>query len=113
MIRLKASKSILAALFAICIATSAGANSHADHSGSKKTAPHVGTLPEGPVITEADIHSAQKMWGDAVVKIGASGAKAPEVAEAATKAAYAFELGPILSIYSYIGAYSCLKPPSP
>ena len=59
-------------------------------------ADHVGTLPDGPAITEADVQAAQKMWGEAVVKIGASGANAPAVAEAAAKAAYAFELGPIL-----------------
>ncbi len=58
-------------------------------------ADHVGTLPDGPAITENDIRDAQKMWGDAVVKIGASGADAPKVAEAAAIAAYAFELGPI------------------
>lgn len=97
MITSKASKSILAALLATCLATSACAHSHAGHSGSsKQLAQHVGTLPDGPAMTEADVRSAQKMWGDAVVKIGASGAKAPEVAEAAAKAAYAFELGPIL-----------------
>jgi len=61
-----------------------------------KLADHMGTLPDGPDITETDIRDAQKMWGDAVVKIGASGAKAPEVAKAAAEAAYAFELGPIL-----------------
>ena len=59
-------------------------------------ADHVGSLPDGPAITEADIRAAQKMWGDAVVQIGASGARAPEVAAAAATAAYAFELGPIL-----------------
>jgi hypothetical protein len=58
-------------------------------------AKHMGTLPDGPEITEEDIRAAQKMWGDAVVSIGAAGAEAPEVAEAAAKAAYAFELGPI------------------
>ncbi len=35
------------------------------------------------------------MWGDAVVAIGRAGADAPEVAEAAARAAYAFDLGPI------------------
>jgi len=59
-------------------------------------ADHIGSLPDGPSITEDDIRAAQKMWGDAVVTIGASGADAPKVAEAAAKAAYAFELGPIL-----------------
>lgn len=59
-------------------------------------ADHIGALPGGPAITEADIRAAQKMWGDAVVKIGASGDQATEVAKAAAKAAYAFELGPIL-----------------
>ncbi|MEM9445557.1 MAG: hypothetical protein AAGA18_09410 [Verrucomicrobiota bacterium] len=56
---------------------------------------HSGTLPSGPEITEADISAAQDMWGSAVVKIGASGDKATEVAKEAAKAAYAFELGPI------------------
>lgn len=59
-------------------------------------ADHIGSLPDGPAITEADIRSAQKMWGDAVVQIGKSGADAPEVAETAAKTAYAFEFGPIL-----------------
>ncbi len=58
-------------------------------------ADHIGTLPEGPDITLDDVKAAQKMWGDAVVKIGAAGDKAPEVAKAAAEAAYAFELGPI------------------
>lgn len=90
-------KRILAALTALCLASSAWAGSHAGHgSASESLAHHIGTLPDGPAITEADIRNAQKMWGDAVVRIGASGAKAPEVAEAAAKAAYAFELGPIL-----------------
>ncbi|MEM9081653.1 MAG: hypothetical protein AAGC74_13285 [Verrucomicrobiota bacterium] len=63
-------------------------------SADEKLAPHMDTLPEGPTITEADIKSAQKMWGDAVVAIGA--AEDPKaVAEEAAKAAYAFELGPI------------------
>jgi len=72
-------------LFFVCIFGTAHA----------KLADHVGTLPDGPAITERDIRDAQKMWGDAVVKIGASGAEAPAVAEAAAKAAYAFELGAI------------------
>ncbi len=59
-------------------------------------ADHIGKLPEGPDITLEDVKAAQKMWGDAVVKIGAAGDKAPEVAKAAAEAAYAFELGPIL-----------------
>lgn len=63
--------------------------------GEEKLAPHIDTLPDGPAITEADIKAAQKMWGDAVVAIGAAGDKAKEVAEEAAKAAYAFELGPI------------------
>lgn len=58
-------------------------------------APNVGTLPEGPAITAADVQAAQKMWGDAVVAIGKAGDKAEETAEAAAKAAYAFDLGPI------------------
>lgn len=66
---------------------------HADNHS--KLAPHMGTLPSGPEITTADIEAAQKMWGDAVVKIGAAGDKAKTVAEEAAKAAYAFELGAI------------------
>ncbi len=67
------------------------------HADEKSTlADHVGTLPDGPTITEADIKAAQKMWGDAVVRIGAAGEKSAAVAEAAAKAAYSFELGPIL-----------------
>jgi len=62
----------------------------------KQLTEQIGTLPSGPKITESDVKTAQKMWGDAVVQIGASGDKAPEVAEAAAKSAYAFELGPIL-----------------
>lgn len=58
-------------------------------------APHMDKLPEGPAITADDITAAQKMWGDAVVAIGKAGDDAPKVAEAAAKAAYAFELGPI------------------
>lgn len=58
-------------------------------------APNVGTLPEGPAITAADVQAAQKMWGEAVVAIGKAGAEAPKVAEKSAKAAYAFELGPI------------------
>ena len=57
---------------------------------------HVGTLPDGPDITEDDIRAAQKLWGDAVVTIGASGEKAKAVATEAAKTAYSFELGPIL-----------------
>ena len=56
---------------------------------------NVGTLPDGPAISEADIATAQKTWGDAVVAIGAAGDRAKEVAEKAAKAAYAFELGEI------------------
>ncbi|MEM7698371.1 MAG: hypothetical protein AAF236_08215 [Verrucomicrobiota bacterium] len=59
-------------------------------------APHVGFLPSGPEITAEDVKAAQKMWGDAVVAIGAAGDDAPEVAEAAARAAYAFDLGPIM-----------------
>jgi len=47
----------------------------------------VGTLPNVNDITEADIRAAQKMWGDAVVQIGAAGKKAPEVAKQAAEAA--------------------------
>lgn len=56
---------------------------------------HVSFLPSGPDITQADVEKAQKAWGDAVVKIGKAGDKAPEVAEAAARSAYAFDLGPI------------------
>ncbi|MEM6910906.1 MAG: hypothetical protein AAF555_04920 [Verrucomicrobiota bacterium] len=58
-------------------------------------APHVTSLPEGPAITAEDVKAAQKMWGDAVVAIGAAGEDAPKVAEEAATAAYAFELGAI------------------
>ena len=66
-------------------------------SGKKvdKMAEHMGTLPDGPKMTEDDIKKAQKMWGDAVVAIGE--AKNPtEVAKKAAKSAYAFEMGPIM-----------------
>lgn len=56
---------------------------------------HVSFLPEGPAITQADVETAQKAWGDAVVAIGKAGDKAPEVAENAARGAYAFDLGPI------------------
>jgi len=59
-------------------------------------AKHVGTLPDGPEMTAEDITAAQKMWGDAVVAIGAAGDDAHKVAEAAAKSAYSYELGPIL-----------------
>jgi len=59
-------------------------------------ADHVGTLPDGPAITEDDIRAAQKLWGDAVVKIGAAGENAKKVAEESAKVAYSYELGPIL-----------------
>ncbi len=58
-------------------------------------ATHVGTLPSGPAITEKDIKKAQKMWGDAVVKIGAA-ENSKEVAKQAAETAYAFDLGPIM-----------------
>lgn len=64
-------------------------------SADEKLAAHSGTLPKGPEITMSDIKAAQDMWGDAVVKIGAAGDKAAEVAKEAAEAAYAFELGPI------------------
>lgn len=60
-----------------------------------KLAPHVDKLPTGPEITVADIQSAQKMWGDAVVAIGKAGDDAAKVAEEAARAAYSFALGPI------------------
>ena len=58
-------------------------------------AKHVDGLPTGPEITIEDIAAAQKMWGDAVVAIGAAGEDAKKVAKEAAKAAYAFEFGPI------------------
>ncbi len=78
---------LLGASVALALSVS---TSHAD------LADHMGTLPDGPDITEADVEAAQEMWGDAVVKIGEAGDDAPAVAEAAAKSAYAFELGPIL-----------------
>lgn len=65
------------------------------NTNAEKLADHMGTLPDGPAITEEDIRTAQKAWGDAVVAIGAAGDKASEVATNAAKTAYAFELGPI------------------
>lgn len=56
---------------------------------------HVDSLPIGPNITESDVAAAQKMWGEAVVAIGAAGDKAPEVAESAARRAYAFDHGQI------------------
>lgn len=56
---------------------------------------HVSFLPEGPDITQNDVEKAQKAWGDAVVAIGKAGRRAPAVAEAAARTAYAFDLGPI------------------
>lgn len=64
-------------------------------SKAEELADFIGTLPEGPTITIDDISAAQKMWGDAVVAIGKAGDDAPKTAEAAAKAAYAFDLGPI------------------
>lgn len=56
----------------------------------------VGSLPDdGSAITLAEITAAQKMWGDAVVAIGAAGDKAYEVAKKSAQAAYAFEYGAI------------------
>ncbi len=66
------------------------------HAEEKPLAAHMGTLPDGPEITKADIAAAQEMWGNAVVAIGAAGDDAKAEAEKAAKAAYAFELGPIL-----------------
>ena len=65
----------------------------AQNSESSPLAANVATLPNGAAITEADVRAAQKAWGDAVVKIGASGDKAPEVAEKIAKSAYAFDMG--------------------
>ncbi|WOO40906.1 hypothetical protein [Rubellicoccus peritrichatus] len=56
---------------------------------------HVDRLPSGPEITEADVAAAQKMWGDAVVAIGAAGDQAHKVAEDAARRAYAFDHGQI------------------
>lgn len=56
-------------------------------------ADNVATLPTGPKITEADVRTAQKAWGDAVVAIGAAGDEAPALAEKIAKQAYAFSLG--------------------
>ncbi len=56
---------------------------------------HVGFLPAGPDITQSDVETAQKAWGDAVVAIGKAGRRAPAVAEDAARTAYAFDLGPI------------------
>ncbi|MEM7603085.1 MAG: hypothetical protein AAF357_16940 [Verrucomicrobiota bacterium] len=62
---------------------------------AEPVAKHTGTLPDGPEITLEDVSAAQKMWGDAVVAIGAAGDDAAKVAEEAAKTAYAFELGEI------------------
>lgn len=59
-------------------------------------AKHVGSLPEGPEISWVDIKNAQESWGNAVVKIGQSGERAPDVAKEIAKNSYAFEYGPIL-----------------
>lgn len=68
-----------------------------DHADAKSSiADNVGTLPDGPAITEEDIKAAQKMWGDAVVSIGAAGEDSAKTAEEAAKTAYSFEMGPIL-----------------
>ena len=56
---------------------------------------HVSFLPDGPSITKEDVVTAQKAWGDAVVAIGKAGKEAPDIAEKAARAAYAFDLGPI------------------
>ena len=56
---------------------------------------HMGFLPEGPEINQADVEAAQAAWGSAVVAIGKAGSKAPAVAEKAARSAYAFDLGPI------------------
>lgn len=68
----------------------------ADSKETSAIADDVGTLPDGPDITEEDITAAQKMWGDAVVAIGAAGDDATKTAEEAAKTAYSFEMGPIL-----------------
>ncbi|MEM9018337.1 MAG: phosphoribosyl-AMP cyclohydrolase [Verrucomicrobiota bacterium] len=67
----------------------------ASHLQAEKLAQNVGFLPAGPAITSEDVAAAQKMWGDAVVAIGAAGDDAPALAEEAARTAYAFDLGPI------------------
>jgi hypothetical protein len=56
---------------------------------------HTGDLPSGPAITQEDVKTAQKTWGDAVVAIGAAGDGATELAEQIAASAYAFAYGPI------------------
>ncbi|MEM0967845.1 MAG: hypothetical protein AAF191_02790 [Verrucomicrobiota bacterium] len=65
-------------------------------SPDSSLAEYIDPLPDGPAITEAEIRAAQEMWGEAVVKIGAAGDDAAEVAKQSAEAAYAFELGAIL-----------------
>jgi len=85
-------KASLTKLFAVAVLFSSPLTVLAE----TKLAEHVHTLPDGPEITEADIKAAQKLWGDAVVAIGAADKdKAYEVAKKAAETAYAFELGPI------------------
>ena len=81
-------RSFVAAIFMTTMvsATSLHADSFSDF---------VGFIPDGPSITQKDIMSAQKAWGDAVVAIGKAGKKAPLVAAEAARSAYAFDLGPI------------------
>lgn len=64
-------------------------------SQAEELADFVGFIPAGPAITAEDVSAAQKMWGDAVVAIGAAGDDAPALAEQAARTAYAFDLGPI------------------
>jgi hypothetical protein len=56
---------------------------------------HIGDLPSGPAITEADVKTAQNSWGRAVVAIGSAGVGATELAEQVASSAYAFAHGPI------------------
>jgi len=83
--------SSLLSIAGILFISTASLRAGSDHAW----ADHVGVLPDGPTITETDIRGAQKLWGDAVVAIGAA-KDYKKVAEEAAKTAYAFELGPIL-----------------
>ena len=77
----------MAGLFALASVSAAHADSLADHTTS---------LPTGPDITQVDVETAQKAWGDAVVTIGKTDSdEAAALAEKIARSAYAFELGPI------------------